>query len=140
MDFSNLFQLISLPTLLMAGLILPHIVGFLILGQQRQVRLAHKEKGLVMHGYYGYCIYAYFLGGLVAIKRGQLLVGLFACLFWLVTWTLLGYILAWYYNKTHLLHLLDHGWSFADTEENNQKALHFLGFSAAETETTIQPA
>lgn len=133
--FLDHFTTIVFSTLLIA----PHIAGYVLLGKQKSIRLIHKQKKLVTHGYYGYCLYAYFLGGLVFIKRGRILDGLFCCLFWLLTWSLLGYVLAWYCNKIHLTGLIEQGWDLADEPQINAAALKYINYSTLEIDpgTTV---
>ena len=91
------------------------------------VMLKHPQTGILKKGLYGFSWTTLFFGGLPAIFRGDIIIGLVVMIASILTCGIAGLIWAFVYNKKYTLNLLEKGYVFNDTQENVLRAKEKLG-------------
>ena len=99
---------------------LPLIIGTLVMGWQKKIKIRHKGSGLN-----GTCFVGYF----VPIFRGEISIGVFHLIFSLVTFGIFQLIMPFLYNRQYSARLLTSDWVLDDIEENNLLARDKIGIS-----------
>ena len=87
-----------------------------------RVRLKHPSSGLVKTGYYGFSWTSLFFGGIPAILRGDVMIGLLVLAVFILLGIpsfsigafAVGLIWGWIYNKNYTTRLLEQGYVFDD--------------------------
>jgi hypothetical protein len=97
------------------------------------VMLKHPANGIVRKGFFGFSWTTFFFGGLPALFRGDILVGLVSMIASMLTFGLAGIIWAFFYNKHYTLKLIEAGYEFADSEGVVTLARAKLGIAAPAT-------
>ena len=108
----------------------PLILGSIVMGWQKKIRVKHQQSGIEKHCCIGYSWTYFFFGFFVPIFRGEILIGVLHLIFSIVTFGLFQLIMPFLYNKQHAIRMLIDGWNFNDTQENNSLAKTKLGVSA----------
>lgn len=96
------------------------------------VMMKHKTTGIVKQGFYGYSWTYLFFGFWVPLLRGHYGMAGIHFLIAILSYVTLGIpqiILSFMFNKFYTLRLLEDGYIFADTPENNQTAARVLNVS-----------
>ena len=109
----------------------PLIIGSLILGWQKKIRVKHNESGIQKNCFVGYSWTYMFFGFFVPIFRGEISIGVFHFVFSFVTFGIFQLIMPFLYNKQYSIRLLTDSWSLNDSEENNALARKKIGISPA---------
>ena len=103
------------------------------------VMLKHPKTGILKKGLYGFSWTSLFFGGLPAICRGDIVVGVVVMVATVFTCGIAGIIWAFVYNKKYTLGLLEKGYVFHDTLENVLRAKEKLGIvDDVEPQPTIE--
>jgi hypothetical protein len=100
------------------------------------VMLRNPQTGIVKKGFYGFSWTTFFWGGLPALFRGDILVGLGVVVLSILTWGVAGFLWAFFYNKHYTLKLIEQGYQFADSEGKVALARAKLGV----TQTSLPQA
>ena len=83
----------------------PIILGLLLLGLQKPVRIIHQASGIVKVGYVGYSWTYLVFGWFVPVVRGELGVGVLHLVITLVSFGLSQLIFPFLYNRQYMVHL-----------------------------------
>ena len=108
---------------------LPLIIGTLIMGWQKKIKISHKGSGLNGTCFVGYSWTYFFFGFFVPIFRGEISIGVFHLIFSLVTFGIFQLIMPFLYNRQYSARLLTSDWVLDDIEENNLLARDKIGIS-----------
>ncbi len=107
----------------------PLIIGSLVLGWQKKIRVKHSESGIQKNCFVGYSWTYFVFGFFVPIFRGEISIGIFHLIFSLVTFGIFQLIMPFLYNKQYSIRLLNDSWNLDDSEENNAIARYKIGIS-----------
>jgi len=107
----------------------PLIIGSLVLGWQKNIRVKHSESGIQKNCFVGYSWTYFVFGFFVPIFRGEISIGIFHLIFSLVTFGIFQLIMPFLYNKQYSIRLLNDSWNLDDSEENNAIARYKIGIS-----------
>ena len=107
----------------------PLIIGSLVLGWQKKIRVKHRESGIQKNCFVGYSWTYFVFGFFVPIFRGEISIGIFHLIFSLVTFGIFQLIMPFLYNKQYSIRLLNDSWNLDDSEENNAIARYKIGIS-----------
>ena len=107
----------------------PLIIGSLVLGWQKKIRVKHSESGIQKNCFVGYSWTYFVFGFFVPIFRGEISIGIFHLIFSLVTFGIFQLIMPFLYNKQYSIRLLNDSWNLDDSEENNSIARYKIGIS-----------
>jgi hypothetical protein len=99
------------------------------------VRLRQPQTGIVKTGYFGFSWTSFFFGGIPAMMRGDVALGVGLLIAGLVfgafsaglLWFVVGLIWAFIYNKRYTLYLLERGYVFEDEPSRVGEAKAKLG-------------
>ncbi len=108
---------------------LPLIIGTLIMGWQKKIKISHKGSGLNGTCFVGYSWTYFLFGFFVPIFRGEISIGVFHLIFSLVTFGIFQLIMPFLYNRQYSARLLTSDWVLDDIEENNLLARDKIGIS-----------
>ncbi len=111
-------------------LVSPLIIGSIILGWQKKIKVKHNESGIIKHCFVGYSWTYFFFGFFVPIFRGEISIGVFHFILSIVTLGIFQLIMPFLYNKQYSTRLLNNSWSLNDTEVNNEIARKKIGISS----------
>ena len=107
----------------------PLIIGSLVLGWQKKIRVKHSESGIQKNCFVGYSWTYFVFGFFVPIFRGEISIGIFHLIFSVVTFGIFQLIMPFLYNKQYSIRLLNDSWNLDDSEENNAIARYKIGIS-----------
>ena len=107
----------------------PLIIGSLVLGWQKKIRVKHNESGIQKNCFVGYSWTYFVFGFFVPIFRGEISIGIFHLIFSVVTFGIFQLIMPFLYNKQYSIRLLNNSWNLDDSEENNAIARYKIGIS-----------
>ena len=96
----------------------PIILGLLLLGLQKLVRIIHQASGIVKVGYVGYSWTYLAFGWFVPVVRGELGVGVLHLVITLVSFGLSQLIFPFLYNRQYMVRMLTQGWVLDDNDPN----------------------
>ena len=99
-------------------LVSPIVLGLLLLGLQKPVRIIHRDSGLVKTGYIGYNWTHLVFGWFVPVVRGELGVGVLHLLITLLSFGLSPLVFPFLYNRQYMNRMLTTGWRLDDTDPN----------------------
>ena len=105
----------------------PLIIGSMVMGWQKKIKVKHNESGILKNCFVGYSWTYFFFGFFVPIFRGEILIGVLHLIFSLVTFGLFQLIMPFLYNKQYSIRLLSNAWSLYDSEENELLAREKIG-------------
>ncbi len=120
-DFSFITILILLITFS------PLIIGSLLLGWQKKIKVKHSDSGIQKNCFVGYSWTYFFFGFFVPVFRGEISIGVFHLIFSFVTFGVFQLIMPFLYNKQHSTRLLNNYWFLNDSEINNEIAKQKIG-------------
>lgn len=103
------------------------VVGVLLLGLQKPVRIVHADSGLVKTGYIGYSWTYLLFGWFVPLVRGELGVAVLHLAITIVSAGLSHLIFAFIYNRQYMNRMLTSGWRLDVSDENCELARRVLG-------------
>lgn len=107
----------------------PLIIGSLVLGWQKKIRVKHSESGIRKNSFVGYSWTYFAFGFFVPIFRGEISIGIFHLIFSVVTFGIFQLIMPFLYNKQYSIRLLNNSWNLDDSEENNAIARYKIGIA-----------
>jgi|TARA_B100001093_G_scaffold436648_1_gene435143 hypothetical protein len=107
----------------------PLIIGSLVLGWQKKIRVKHSESGIQKNCFVGYSWTYFVFGFFVPIFRGEISIGIFHLIFSVVTFGIFQLIMPFLYNKQYSIRLLNNSWNLDDSEDNNAIARYKIGIS-----------
>ena len=107
----------------------PIILGILIMGLQKRVRIKHTQSGIVKNGYVGYSWTYLLFGAFVPIFRGEIGIGALHLLLTLVTFGFFQVVMPFLYNKQFMIRHLTTGYELSDEESVNIMAKKRLGIT-----------
>lgn len=119
-DFSLLYWLIVLVVLS------PIILGLILVGTQKSVRLVHASSGITKEGYVGYSWTYLVFGWFVPVVRGELGVGVLHLVITLVSFGISQLIFPFLYNRQFMVRMLTSGWALDTTDPNYELARRHL--------------
>jgi len=96
----------------------PLILGLLLIGLQKKVRIIHSVSGIGKNGYLGYSWTYLCFGWFVPVVRGELGVGVLHLVITLVSFGLSQLIFPFLYNRQYMNRMLTSGWVLDDTDPN----------------------
>jgi hypothetical protein len=94
------------------------------------ILLRNQKTGMVKKGFYGFSWTTFFFGGLPAIFRGDIAIGLILVILQVLTLGVATLIWAFVYNKHYTTKLLEKDYVFADSEGAVALARMKLGITA----------
>ena len=112
----------------------PNCIGLHFSRSTKKVQVTHSDSGLQKNGFHGYCWTYFLFGWFVPLFRGELGVGALHFLFTVITLGVFWLVMPFLYNKQYTSRLLTSGFSFSDSEENNELARKKLKVSDLTTE------
>jgi hypothetical protein len=96
----------------------PLILGLLLIGLQKKVRIIHSVSGIAKNGYVGYSWTYLLFGWLVPVVRGELGVGVLHLVITLVSFGLSQLIFPFLYNRQFMNRMLTSGWVLDNDDPN----------------------
>jgi hypothetical protein len=103
---------------LVAVVLSPLILGLLLIGLQKKVRIIHSVSGIAKNGYVGYSWTYLLFGWLVPVVRGELGVGVLHLVITLVSFGLSQLIFPFLYNRQFMNRMLTSGWVLDNDDPN----------------------
>ena len=102
-----------------------------------KIFMKHPSTGVTKIGFYGFSWTSFFFGGIPAIMRGDVGIGLGVLLGGIVAsvlsagllWFIIGLIWAFIYNKRYTIGLVERGYVFEDSPGNTAAAKQSLGIA-----------
>ena len=88
----------------------PLILGLLLIGLQKKVRIIHTVSGIGKNGYVGYSWTYLLFGWFVPVIRGELHIGVLHLIITLVSFGLSQLIFPFLYNRQYMNRMLTSGW------------------------------
>jgi hypothetical protein len=104
----------------------PIVIGLIILGVQKPVRIIHTESGLVKTGYVGYSWTYLVFGWFVPVMRGEIGIGALHFFLTLVSLGLSQLIFPFLYNRQYMGRMLTSGWRLDAADINYELAKRVL--------------
>lgn len=106
------------------GLIIlsPIILGLMLMGFQKKVRLIHATAGIVKNGYVGYSWSYLIFGWFVPVYRGEIGIGVLHLVIALISVGLSQLIFPFIYNRQFMNRMLTSGWLLDPTDPNYEFA------------------
>ena len=95
----------------------PLIIGALVMGPQKSIKVEHKESGIGKNIFIGYSWTYFLFGFFVPIFRGEIVIGVFHLIFSIVTFGVFQLIMPFLYNKQYSHRMLNSSWILSDSEE-----------------------
>jgi len=96
----------------------PLILGLLLIGLQKKVRIIHTVSGIGKNGYVGYSWTYLLFGWFVPVIRGELLIGVLHLIITLVSFGLSQLIFPFLYNRQYMNRMLTSGWVLDSADPN----------------------
>ncbi len=96
---------------------LPLIIGSIVMGLQKSIKVEHKESGIEKNIFIGYSWTYFLFGFFVPIFRGEIGIGIFHLIFSIVTFGVFQLIMPFLYNKQYSHRILNSSWILSDSEE-----------------------
>ena len=103
-------------------LVSPIVVGVLLLGLQKPVRIFHADSGLVKTGYIGYSWTYLLFGWFVPLVRAELGVAVLHFFLTLISAGLSQLIFPFLYNRQYMNRMLTNGWVLDIADPNHDLA------------------
>ena len=100
----------------------PLILGLLLIGLQKKVRIIHSVSGIAKNGFIGYSWTYLFFGWFVPVVRGELGVGVLHLVITLVSFGLSQLIFPFLYNRQYMNRMLTSGWVLDMADPNYEIA------------------
>jgi len=100
----------------------PLVLGLLLIGLQKKVRIIHSVSGIAKNGYIGYSWTYLFFGWFVPVVRGELGVGVLHLVITLVSFGLSQLIFPFLYNRHYMNRMLTSGWVLDIADPNYETA------------------
>jgi len=117
--------------LLFAILVSPIVLGVLLLGLQKPVRIIHRESGLAKAGYIGYSWTYLLFGWFVPLIRGELGIAVLHLVITVVSAGISQLIFPFIFNRQYMRRMLTAGWHLDPLDANYARARNVLGIQTA---------
>ena len=104
----------------------PLILGVLLIGLQRKVRIIHSVSGMGKNGYVGFSWTYLLFGWFVPVIRGELGVGVLHLVITFVWFGLSQLIFPFLYNRQYMNRMLTSGWRLDPVDANYELAKRVL--------------
>lgn len=115
-EFSLIYWLVVLVVLS------PVILGLILVGFQKPVRMVHVASGLMKDGYVGYSWTYLVFGWFVPVVRGELGVGVLHLVITLISFGISQLIFPFLYNRQYMVRMLTNGWELDANDPNYELA------------------
>ncbi len=96
----------------------PLLLGIVLLGLQKKVRIIHSVSGIAKDGYVGFSWTYLLFGWFVPVIRGELGVGVLHLIITFVSFGLSQLVFPFLYNRQYMNRMLTSGWAL-DTNDSN---------------------
>lgn len=116
--------------LLVLAVLSPIILGLILVGFQKPVRLIHSPSGIVKEGYVGYSWTYLVFGWFVPVVRGELGVGVLHLVITLVSFGISQLVFPFLYNRQYMVRMLTNGWELDVTDPNYELARRKLNIKS----------
>lgn len=116
--------------LLVLAVLSPIILGLILVGFQKPVRLIHAPSGIVKEGYVGYSWTYLVFGWFVPVVRGELGVGVLHLVITLVSFGISQLVFPFLYNRQYMVRMLTNGWELDVTDPNYELARRKLNIKS----------
>lgn len=113
--------------LLFAILVSPIVLGVLLLGLQKPVRIIHRQSGLAKTGYIGYSWTYLLFGWFVPLIRGELGIAVLHLVITVVSAGVSQLIFPFIFNRQYMQRMLTAGWYLDPVDVNYERARGVLG-------------
>ena len=100
----------------------PVIIGLLLIGLQKKVRIIHEASGIAKDGYVGFSWTYLLFGWFVPVIRGEVGVGLIHLVITFVSFGLSQLIFPFLYNRQFMNRMLTSGWALDSSDPNYELA------------------
>ncbi len=117
--------------MMFAILVSPIVLGVLLLGLQKPVRILHRESGLVKTGYIGYSWTYLLFGWFVPLIRGELAVAVLHLVITVFSAGISQLIFPFIFNRQYMQRMLTAGWHLDSLDANYELAQRTLGIQTA---------
>ena len=117
--------------MMFAILVSPIVLGVLLLGLQKPVRILHRESGLVKTGYIGYSWTYLLFGWFVPLVRGELAVAVLHLVITVFSAGISQLIFPFIFNRQYMQRMLTAGWYLDSLDANYELAQRTLGIQTA---------
>jgi hypothetical protein len=107
---------------LLAIVFAPVIVGVLLIGLQKKIRIIHESSGIAKDGYIGFSWTYLLFGWFVPVVRGEVGVGLIHLAITFVSFGLSQLIFPFLYNRQYMNRMLTSGWVLDSADPNYELA------------------
>jgi hypothetical protein len=108
--------------MMFAVLVSPIVLGVLLLGLQKPVRIIHRESGLVKTGYIGYSWTYLLFGWFVPLIRGELGIAVLHLVITLFSAGISQLIFPFIFNRQYMQRMLTAGWYLDPMDANYELA------------------
>jgi len=108
--------------LIFAILVSPIVLGVLLLGLQKPVRILHRESGLAKTGYIGYSWTYLLFGWFVPLIRGELGIAVLHLVITLFSAGISQLIFPFIFNRQYMQRMLTAGWYLDPMDANYELA------------------
>jgi CHASE2 domain-containing sensor protein len=116
--------------LLVLAVLSPIILGLILVGFQKPVRLVHAASGMVKDGYVGYSWTYLVFGWFVPVVRGELGIGVLHLVITLVSFGISQLIFPFLYNRQYMVRMLTNGWELDASDPNYELARRKLNIKS----------
>jgi hypothetical protein len=113
--------------MMFAVLVSPIVLGVLLLGLQKPVRIIHRESGLVKTGYIGYSWTYLLFGWFVPLVRGELGVAVLHLVITVFSAGISQLIFPFIFNRQYMQRMLTAGWYLDPLDANYELTQRTLG-------------
>lgn len=120
--------------LIFAILVSPIVLGLLILGLQKPVRIIHRDSGLVKTGYIGYSWTYLLFGWFVPLIRGELGIAVLHLVITVFSAGLSQLIFPFIFNRQYMQRMLTAGWHLDPLDANYGLGQRELGIQSSNLE------
>lgn len=93
----------------------------------KKIPMKNPQTGVMKTGLYGFSWTTFFFGGLPAVFRGDIIIGVCVMLASICTFGVAGLVWAFIYNKRYTVKLVEQGYVFVGSEGENELAKAKLG-------------
>jgi len=96
----------------------PLILGVLLIGLQKEIRIIHSVSGIAKSGYVGFSWTYLLFGWFVPVIRGELGIGCLHLIITFVSFGLSQLIFPFLYNRQYMNRMLTSGWALDTLDPN----------------------
>ena len=96
----------------------PLILGVLLIGMQKEIRIIHSVSGIAKSGYVGFSWTYLLFGWFVPVIRGELGIGSLHLVITFVSFGLSQLVFPFLYNRQYMNRMLTTGWALDSNDPN----------------------